>query len=108
MALISILPPLFWDSLVAELVKNPPTVQETLVQFLGWKDPLEKGQAKTPVCLGFPGGSADNEYACNVGELGSVPGLGRFPGEGNSYPLQYAGLENSMDCIVRGITKSRI
>ena len=39
--------------------------------------------------------------------LGSIPGLGRSPGEGNSYPLQYSGLENSMDCIVRGVTKSQ-
>ena len=47
--------------------------------------------------LGFPGGSAGKESACNVGDLGSVPGLGRFPGEGNSYPLQCSGLENPMD-----------
>ena len=49
--------------------------------------------------LGFPGGSAGKESACNAGDLGSIPGLGRSPGEGNSYPLQYSGLENSMDCI---------
>ena len=55
--------------------------------------------------LGFPGGSAGKESACNAGDLGSVPGLGRSPGEGNSYPLQYSGLENSMDCIVHGIEK---
>ena len=47
------------------------------------------------------------ESACNVGDLGSIPGLGRFPGEGSCYPLQYSGLENSMDCIVHGIAKSR-
>ena len=51
------------------------------------------------VFLGFPCGSAGKESACNVGDLGSIPGLGRSPGEGNSYPLQYSGLENSMDCI---------
>ena len=45
--------------------------------------------------------------ACNAGDLGSIPGLGRSPGEGNSYPLQYSGLENSMDCIVHGVAKSR-
>ena len=55
---------------------------------------------------GFPGGSDDKESACNEGDLGSIPGLGRSPGEGNSYPLQYSGLENSMDCIVHGVTKS--
>ena len=51
---------------------------------------------------GFPGGSAGRESACNVGDLGSVPGLGRSPGKGKGYPLQYSGLENSMDCIVHG------
>ena len=45
---------------------------------------------------GFPCGSVGKESACNAGDLGSVPGLGRSPGEGNSYPLQYSGLENSM------------
>ena len=54
----------------------------------------------------FSGGSASKESACNVGELGSVPGLGRSPGEGNGCPLQYSGLENSMDCIVRGVAES--
>ena len=57
--------------------------------------------------MGFPGGSADKESACNAGDLGLIPGLGRSPGEGNSYPLQYSGLENSMDSIVHGVTKSR-
>ena len=47
------------------------------------------------------------EPACNAGDLGSIPGLGRSPGEGKGYPLQYPGLENSMDCIVHGVTKSR-
>ena len=47
--------------------------------------------------LGFPGDSDNKESACNAGDLGSIPGLGRSPGEGKSYPLQYSGLENSMD-----------
>ena len=47
------------------------------------------------------------EYACNAGDLGSIPGLGRSPGEGNNYSLQYSGLENSMDYIVHGVTKSQ-
>ena len=51
--------------------------------------------------LGFPYGSAGKESACNAGDLGLIPGLGRSPGERNSYPLQYFGLENSMDCIVQ-------
>ena len=55
---------------------------------------------------GFPCGSAGKESAYNVGDLGSIPGLGRFPGEGKGYPLQYSGLENSMDSTVHGDTKS--
>ena len=51
----------------------------------------------TRVFLGFPCGSAGKEFACNVGDLGSIPTLGRSPGEGNGYPLQYSGLENAMD-----------
>ena len=46
--------------------------------------------------LGFPCGSLGKESACNAGDLGSIPGLGRFLGEGKGYPLQYSGLENSM------------
>ena len=56
---------------------------------------------------GFPCGSAGKESACNEGDLGSIPGLGRSLGEGKGYPLQYSGLENAMDCIACGITKSR-
>ena len=55
---------------------------------------------------GFSGSSDGKESACNAGDLGSIPGLGRSLGDGNSYPLQYSGLENSMDCIVHGIAKS--
>ena len=55
---------------------------------------------------GFPCGSAGKESACNAGDLGSVPGLGRSPGEGKGYPFQYSGLENSMDSIVHGVAKS--
>ena len=57
--------------------------------------------------LDFPGGSAVKESACSAGDLGSIPGLGRSPGEGKDYPLQYSGLENSMDCIVHGVAKSQ-
>ena len=56
--------------------------------------------------LGFPCGSVGKESACNAGDLGSIPGLGRSPGAGKGYPLQYSGLENSMDCIVHGVAKS--
>ena len=58
--------------------------------------------------LGFPCGSAGKESVCNSGDLGFFPGLGKSPGEGNGYPLQYSGLENSTDCIVHGVAKSHI
>ena len=57
--------------------------------------------------LGFPGGSAGKESVCSVGDLGSIPGLGRSPGEGKGYPLQCSGLESSMDCTVHGVAKSQ-
>ena len=69
----------------------------------------EIGQAeedKYHIILGFPGGSAGKESACNGRDLGLIPELGRSPGEGKGYPLPYSGLGNSMDSIVRGVTKS--
>ena len=60
-----------------------------------WK----RDRLPTTVSWGFPYGSAGKEYACYVGDLGPIPGLGRSPGERKGYPLQYSGLENSMDCI---------
>ena len=56
--------------------------------------------------LGFPGGSAGKESTCNTGDLDLIPESGRSPGEGKGSPLQYFGLENSMDCIVHGVAKS--
>ena len=56
--------------------------------------------------MGFPGGSAGKESARNSGDLGSIPGLGRSPGEGKGYLLQYSGLEDPMDCRVNGIANS--
>ena len=61
----------------------------------------------SPVLLDFPCGSAGKESSCNTGDLGSIPGLGRSPREGNGYPLQYSGLENSMNYIVHGVAKSQ-
>ena len=63
--------------------------------------------------MGFPGGSDGKESACNIGEQGSIPGLGKSPGGRNVYPLQYSCLENSMDrgawwATVHGAAKSRI
>ena len=55
--------------------------------------------------VGFPCGSAGKEFACNAGDPGSIPGLGRSPGEGKGYPLQYSGLENSIDYTVHGVTR---
>jgi len=94
-----------WASLVAQLVKNLPAMQETLVRFLGQENPLRGDRLPIPVFLDFPGGSDGKKFACNAGNLGSIPGLGRSPGEGNSYPLQYFGLENSVD---RGIWQAAV
>ena len=57
--------------------------------------------------MGFLCGAAGKESACNAGDLNSIPGLGKSPGEGKGYPLQYSGLENSMASIVHGVTKSQ-
>ena len=54
---------------------------------------------------GFPNSSDGKESACNAGDLGLIPGLGRSPGKGKGYPLQDSGLENSMDCIVYGVER---
>ena len=66
----------------------------------------------SPTLAGFSGGSDGKESACHVGDLGSIPGLGRSTGEGNDYPLQYSCLENSMDRgawqpTVHGVAKSQ-
>ena len=80
--------------LVAQLVKNPPAMQDS---FLGQEDPWRRDRLPTPVFLGFPGGSAGKESACNVGDLDSSLGLGRSPGEGIGYLCHISCLENSMD-----------
>ena len=71
-------------------------------QFDSWVRKIcwRRDRLPTPVFLGFPCGSAGKESTCNAGDLGLIPGLGRSPGEGKGYPLQYSGLENSMDCII--------
>ena len=75
--------------------------------------PIKHWVSKTSIFLtpvisfgGFPCGSAGKESACNVGDLGLIPGFGRSPGEGKGYPLQYPGLETFMDYIVHGVAKS--
>ena len=105
-----------WASLMAQLVKNPPAVLETWVWSLGWEDPLEKGKATHSSILAwripwtvfhgvtksqtwlsdfhlhlcFPHSSVGKESACNAGDPGSIPWLGRSTGEGIGYPLQYS------------------
>ena len=88
-------------SLIAQLAKNPPAMQETLVWFLVGEICRRRERLPTPVFLGFPCGSAGKESACNAGDLGLIPGLGRSPGEGKGSTLQYFCLENSMDYIQR-------
>ena len=96
-----------WASLIAQLVKNLPACRrprsDSWVRKICWG----RDRLPIPVFLGFPCGSAGKESACNVGDLGSIPGLRRSPGEGKGYPLHYSGLENSMDYTVHGFTKSQ-
>ena len=68
-------------------------MQETLIMKIRWR----RDRLPTPVFLGFPGGSAGKESACNAGDHGSILGLGRSPGKGKVYPLQYSDLEKSMN-----------
>ena len=96
---------------MAQRLKRLPTMWETWVRSLGQEDWRRKWQP-TPVFLGFPGGSEVKESAHNAGDLGSIPGSGRSPGEGNSNPLQYSCLESPMDegawwATVHGVAKSQ-
>ena len=70
------------------------------------RSPWRRDRLPTPVFLGFPCGSVGKESTCNAGDPGLIPGSGRSPGEQKGYPLQYSALENSMDCIVHGVSKS--
>ena len=90
--------------IVSQLIKNLPAMQ---FDFWVGKIHRRRNRLPTPIFLGFACGSAGKESTCHVGDLGLIPELGRSPGEGNGYPLQYFGLENSMDCIVLGVTKSQ-
>ena len=91
----------FHDSSVG---KEPAYEIQDLDFWVG-KITWQRDRLPTPVFLGFHGGSAGKESACNEENQGSIPGLGRSPGEG--YSLQYSCLENSMDCIVHGVAKSQ-
>ena len=80
-----------WASLIAQLVKNPPAMQEIPVQFLGWEDPLEKEKDTHSSIPGLPlNGLAGKESTCNAGDPSSILGSGRSAGEGIGYPLQYS------------------
>ena len=90
---------------MTQLVKNLPAIlQLQRHQFNSWvvKICWRNDRLPNPVFLGFPGGSAGKESACNVGDQASTQGLGRPPGEGKGYPLQHSGLENSMDSVFHG------
>ena len=95
---------------MALMVKNPPASAGDIrdsrldpwVRKIRWR----RDRLPTLVFLGFPCGSAGKESTLNAGDLDLIPGLGRPPGVGKGYPLQYSGLKNSMDCIVHGFTKS--
>ena len=82
-----------WVFLVAQLVKNLPAMQETRFNSQVGKIPWRRDRLLTSVFLGFPGGSFGKESACNAGDLGLIPGLGRPPGRGHDNPLQYSCLE---------------
>ena len=71
-----------------------------------WKGSFFSTPLQHLLLVDFPHGSAGKESACNLRDLGSIPGLGRSPEEGNGHPLQYSDLENSMGCIAHGVTKS--
>ena len=76
-----------WTSLIAQLVKNPPAVRRLGIDLWVGKIRWRRDRLPTPVFLGFSDSLADKESACNSGDLGSIPGLGRYPGEGKGYPL---------------------
>ena len=89
---------------ISQLVKNPPAMQETPVQFLGQEDPLEKGKATTPVFLDFPCGSIGKESAWNTGDPSSIPGSGRSLEKGWAMQFNIHGLPWWLKriCLQRG------
>ena len=76
-------------------------------QFLSWEDPLEKEYATHSSVLGLPSWLSWWTICLQCRRPGFDLGLGRSPGEGEGYPLQYSGMENSMDCIIHGVAKSQ-
>ena len=82
------------------------TLSRFVIAFLPRSNRLLISSLQSP-SAGFPCGSAGKESACNVGDLGLIPGLGRSPEEGEGYPFQYSGVENTMDWMVHGVEKSQ-
>ena len=96
---------------VAQLVKNPLRCKRPRFSLWLGKFPWRRDRLPSPVFLGFPGGSECKESACIAGDLGSIPGVGRFPGGGHGNPLQYSCLQNPVDRgawwpTVHGVAKS--
>ena len=83
------------SSMIAQLVKNPPAMQETPVQFLGQEDLQRRDRLPNSGFWGFPVAQLVRNSPTNARDLGSISGLGKSPEEGKGYPLQYSGLENS-------------
>ena len=96
-----------FTSQIAQLVKSLLQCRRPLFDSWVEKTHRRRDRLPTPVFLGFPCGPAGKESAGSVGDLGSIPGLARSPWKGKGYLLQSSGLENSMDYIVHGVTKSR-
>ena len=87
---------------------SSPSLFNIYTEYIMWNARLDKAQAGIKFAgrnINYLGGSDGQVSACNAGDPGSIPGLGRSPGEGNGYPFQYAGLENSVDSIVPGVAK---
>ena len=91
---------------ISKTVIPPPTILIMIIK-LRLNHILWYNESRSLTILDFPWGSAGKEFACNAGDLGLIPGLGKSPGKGKGYPLQYSGLENSVDCIFHGVAKSQ-
>ena len=96
----------YWASLIGQLVKNLPAMQETPVQFLDQKVPLEKDRLPTPVFFGFPCYSAGKESACNAGDLGFDPWVGKIPRRRERLPTPIFWPGEFHGVLVHGVAKS--
>ena len=88
----------------SRIMHNSQKVNTNLIPINWWLD--KQNMLYLYNGMGFPGGSVGEASTCNAGDLSSIPGFGKSPGEGKGYPLQYSGLENSMNSIVHGVTRS--